>query len=342
MGIEEGGILDMATLYFRIYSIGLIFQFMYNAIAAMLRGIGDSKATLYFLLASAALNIALDLLFVVVFKTGVVGTAVATVIAQVLCMVISFVYMFKKYPVFRFKRSELVFSREKCAVIIKIGVPSALQMGAISAGNLLIQRLVNSFGMTLMDGFTAGLRIENYVMLPLIGMNAGIANFTGQNVGAGELGRVRRGLFRTLIAGMGAAFGLSAITYIFATPLSGLFGIGGDSLERAVSYIHVVAPFFIIFSIHTITNGVIQGSGDSTFAALGSLSNLATRVILSYIFVLGFGKGYVYIWWSIPISWTAGTIFALARFFSGRWKQKSIVKHDGAIELEESAETADT
>lgn len=186
LGIPEGEVLSLSISYFTIYAGGLVFQFAYNAVAAVLRAVGDSKATLYFLCVTAVLNAILDLTFVLVFHWGVAGTAIATVLAQVICTAFSYVYMTRHYPVFRYKRGEFVFQWDKCALCLKLGIPTMLQQSVVAFGGVFMQRLVNHFGNALMSAFTVGNRVENYIFVPIMALNNGMATFTGQNMGAGR------------------------------------------------------------------------------------------------------------------------------------------------------------
>ncbi|MCH5155862.1 MAG: polysaccharide biosynthesis C-terminal domain-containing protein, partial [Clostridiales bacterium] len=147
-------ILDMAVVYFRIYALGLIFQFGYNIVAAVLRGVGDSRATMYFLLIAAVINIGLDILFVGVFHLGALGAALATDLSQVGCCVAAFIYMVKRYPIFRWKFKELTFDRKLAKNTLKVGFPMALQQFIVAIGLVFLQRAVNSYGKFMTASFT--------------------------------------------------------------------------------------------------------------------------------------------------------------------------------------------
>ncbi len=164
-----------AVEYFAIYAVGLIFQYIYNAVAGILRAVGDSRASMYFLCVSAVLNTVLDLWFVISFGWGVVGVAVATVIAQAASATVSIVYMMRRYPIFRFRRSEFVFDTEKFRICLKLGIPAIIQQAVVSMGNVFIQRLVNSFGQVTMSAFNAGNRMESYALIPIFGTNMAVA-----------------------------------------------------------------------------------------------------------------------------------------------------------------------
>lgn len=329
LGIKNDEILDMATTYFAIYSAGLIFAFFYNTIASILRAIGDSKATLYFLLISAVINVALDLLFVIVFKWDVAGVAIATVLSQVVSMIVSLIYMFKKYPIFRFKLKEFRLYKDKAKTCLRLGIPTTFQQMVVSVGSLMIQRLVNSFEPSLpgiMSAFTVGMRVENYIFVPIFALNIGMVTFTGQNMGAGKIDRITRGWRRIALISVGTVAVLSVAVYLLAAPLASLFGVDGATLDMAVEYTRFLAKFLVIFALYMSATGVLSGAGDVVFTTIGSLTSLIIRVVLAYAIVHLFDGGYAWAWQTIPIGWTCSAIVIMSRYFSGGWKKKGIVK----------------
>ena len=311
-----------AVAYLTIYCAGLVFQFVYNIVSFVLRSLGDSSATLYFLLISSMVNIVLDLIFVAAFHWGVVGAAVATVIAQAVSAVVSVVYMFRKHPVLRFGKGEFRFRRDKAALALRLGIPNTLQQCVVSLGNVAIQRVINDFGITA--GCTAALRVENFVSTLPISLNVAMSTFTGQNVGAGRLDRVRRGLHANWVMGIGICAVVGALTYVFAAQLAGLFGVEGAAMETAVAYIRVIAPSRLVFALYFITSGVLHGSGDVSFVAVNSLVSLAIRCIAAYSLAYLTPLGGAAAWWSPVIGWFVSTILALVRYKWGPWRAKAI------------------
>lgn len=328
MNVEGDELIRLSTAYFSIYSLGLVFQFAYNCVASILRAVGDSRATLYFLCVSAVLNLILDVLFVAGFRWGVAGAAVATVISQFVCVVVCFIYMFGKYPFFRFKKGEFRFDMGQCLLCLKMGVPMTLQHCIISFGNVLMQRLVNHFGETTMAAFTCGLRIENYCMVPALSLNSAMSMFTGQNIGAKRPDRVERCWKGTVKLAVGITFVISTVLFVGAYPLAGLFGVEGASLRQAVEYIRFISYMMVFFSVYQTTIGLIQGSGDALYAMFCSLITLTSRVSLAYILVFCFDFGYSVIWHTIPVGWILGLVLSLLRYHAGTWKKKLIVGDD--------------
>ena len=316
-------ILADATAYFAIYCVGLVFQFVYNIVSFILRSLGDSSATLYFLLISSVTNIVQDLVFVAVFHWDVPGVAIATVIAQALSAVVSVIYMFKKHPILRFAKGEFRFHKDKGAIALKLGIPTTLQQCVISSGHIAIQRIVNGFGITA--GYTAGARVENFVTIPIFAFNVGLATFTGQNVGAGKIKRVRRGFFVT--EGMGiAVYALVAVLVSsFATTLVGLFGVEGEALAVGVRYVRFLAPWFFLFCLFIISNGLFQGCGDVVFTAANTISALVIRCAAAYAMAYLTPIGGAAAWMSMPIGWTYSLILCACRYKWGPWRKKAVV-----------------
>ena len=310
-------ILDMAAGYFRIYCLGLVFQFVYNVSAGALRSVGDSKATLFFLCISSVVNIVLDLVFVIVFHWGVEGTAIATVIAQGVSAAVSLVYMNRRYEFFRFGKGEFRFIGSCCRQILRLGVPTMVQMCIVSGGNVLIQRVVNDLGTVALAANTAAGRIENYMFIPVQGMNNGIATFTGQNVGAGRFDRVRTGRKHARYILVPAALIISLILWVFAKPLVSIFGVEGEALTLGIQHLRFISPFFVIFALYMSSAGILTGSGDVLAAACVTLSVLAVRVAATYLFNYGFHLGFPSLYYANPIGWAFGFVVVWLRFRTG-------------------------
>ena len=314
-------LLDDATIYLQIYAAAMIFTFMYNVIAAILRGMGDSKATLYFLIVSAVTNVILDLLFVAVFKWGVIGAAVATSISQTLCALVSLLYLRKRFKPVKGHR----FDKKACKMILRMGVPSAIQQSIVSFGNIAMQRLVNGFGQVSIAAYTAGNRLDLFMFVPVMGMSTSLSAFTGQNIGAGNMDRVKRGLRATLVLSCSMAIFISILLKIFGSPVVAMFGLSGDSLARGVEQVNCVTWWFWIFSLYMAIGGAFQGAGDVMTQSAITLLTLFVRVALGYI---GVGIGildYEAAWVTMPIGWGVALTVSIIRYFTGGWKKKAIV-----------------
>lgn len=323
LGVQDYLLAD-AVLYFRIYAIGLIFQFVYNTVSAILRSLGDSKATLVFLLISSVVNVVLDLFAVIVLKWGVAGVAIATVVAQALSCVISVVYMFRAHPELRFARGEFVYDKEMTGLILKFGIPVTAQQCVVSFGHVFIQRVINAFEITA--AYTACMRIENFIMAPIQGFFLGMSTFTGQNLGAKRLDRVKRGIKGTLVMVTVFVIVIGAVVYALAPQLIALFGVeDAANLATGTTYLHWVALGFILFGWYFAFNGVLQGAGDVGFTFLNSLTGLGLKVIFTYLLAFLTPMGISALWVCQVASWLYSMALSAIRYAVGPWKKKAIV-----------------
>ena len=319
--------IDYAVDYFAIYAIGLVFQFAYNIFAAVLRALGDSKATLYFLIVSSVANTVLDLLFVVVFGWEVAGAAIATVISQALSAVCAVAYMLKKYEILRFKKGEFRFYKASAALTMRIAVPSTLTHCVVSCGNLALQRIINDYGavyMGLMSGNTAGSRLESFVMIPIFGFNTALATFSSQNIGAGKMDRVRRGRNAGTVMGVICCAVISVVAFALRVPLVSLFGVSAEGLGYGVMHLNILCPSMILFCLHMTTTGILHGAGDAKYGAFMTLSSFLVRLIAAYVLAYTTPLEYLAVWISTPIGWFYNLILSWGRYYTGGWKKKGI------------------
>ena len=317
-------ILPMSILYFRIYALGLFFQFVYNGIAAVLRGLGDSRSTLYFLAIAMVFNTLLTLLFVVVFKWGVAGAASATVAAQALCVAISFIYLRKRFP---YVKAESHWNRGISLSMVRLGLPIAIQMGIISIGNGSMYRLVNGFSDStpgIIAAYSSAMRLDALIYVPIMGFQSGLASFTGQNMGAGRLDRVRRGFAATLIMSTIVTVTLCILMYIFAESVVGFFGLEAGALAIGVENLRFMAMFFWLFSCYIVLGGVLQGAGDTILQSAATLTALVVRIVAGYTAVHMGWLGYEAAWVVTPVGWMFAIVIAYTRYFTGGWKRKAI------------------
>ncbi len=320
----DASILDDALLYLRIYCIGLVFQFAYNTFAAILRSIGDSRSTMYFLLIATVVNIVLDLIFVQFWQ--VAGVAWATVIAQAVSAITAGLYLFRKVELARFGKGQFRFHRDMFTMSLRLGVPTSIQQCSVGLGMVLMQRLINSFGVDTISAITAAMKLESFAMVPIMMFYMGLSNFTGQNMGAGRMDRIKRGYHQTMVMAMITCAGI-ILLLIFAGPYAiGLFHMNEAATAIGSEYLRTLAWFFLIFCVMYVTNGVLQGSGDVAYPTAGSMTSLIVRVIVANIMATFPAIGYRSIFYSIPIGWVCGTAIVFIRYLTGKWKTKGVVR----------------
>ena len=321
-------ILEPTLLYYRIYCAGLVFQFGYNIIAAILRAVGDSAATLYFLLIAAILNIVLDLVFVSGFGWGVAGAAVATGISQATSLAAAWYYMARRYPVFRFRWRELCWRSAPARETLRLGAPIALQLVIVSLGLTLIQRAVNSFGAVMTASFTVGHRIELYLHLPCNALQATLATYTGQNIGAGRMDRVILGARQGVTTSVLLTAVISLPVWILADEFSRLFSLDAAAAAYCGAHLRAIALINVILAAYVPVFGVFQGNKHTGIPTVVALCALTLRVIVTYLWKDGPVFGASIIWWNGAFGFCAGCAVTWIYSLSGRWKSAGAVARE--------------
>ena len=317
-----------ACTYLRIYFTGLPFLFMYNILSASFNALGKSKIPLFLLIFSSLLNIGLDLLAVSVLHMGVGGAAIATVFSQGVSAVISFfifIKLIKKYPYGQGEKDE-VFSGKILLRMIKLSIPSIIQQSIVSIGILLCQSAVNSFGSSVLAGYTAGSRIESICIVPMIATGNAVSTFAAQNLGAANTERVKKGYKTGVIMVFGFAVVLFAVVKLFGDFAVRAFleeGSGQTAFHIGSAYVNFLAFFYVFIGLKSITDGVLRGAGDMTMYMVANLVNLAARVLIAnYLSPL---YGVEMIWYAIPLGWALNFTISFIWFCTGRWKKKRII-----------------
>ncbi|OHD22353.1 MAG: MATE family efflux transporter [Spirochaetes bacterium GWB1_59_5] len=316
-----------ASAYLRIIFAGLLAMFGYNAISAILRGLGDSKTPLYLLMAASLLNVILDLLFVVVFGWGVPGVAWATVISQGASFAGGLIYVNKKNRLVSLNIKNLVFDKEIFKHSLRIGLPTGIQQTMVSLGMMALTRIVNGHGTATIAAFSAASRLDSFASMPAMNLSQAISTFTGQNMGAGKTERVKRGHLSAVIAGGAISIAVGAIVILFGKPLMGMFTSDAEVMAIGARYLTIVGATYLLFSTMFINNGVMRGAGDAFIPMINTILALwVIRIPCAILFSVYLGMGADGIWWSVPAGWLMGATFSTWYYLGGRWKRKAIVK----------------
>ncbi|MBS3950500.1 MAG: MATE family efflux transporter [Peptococcaceae bacterium] len=336
-------IIGDSVAYMQIFFGGLIFMFAYNAFAGILRSLGDSKTPLYFLMISSVINIGLDIYFVVALGWGVRGVAWATLIAQGISSVLCIVFVYKRVPLLRFTRAEWVFDIDIFKTMLKIGIPSSIQQTVASVGMMAMQALVNSFGSVTVAAYTAASRMDSFALMPIMSLGMAVSTFTGQNIGANRLDRVRSGLWASIGMVVFSCAVVSIFVFTMGSHMIQVF-INAEETEviaRGVQYMQTVSIFYVIFGIMNVFSGVLRGAGDAMIPMVTTIVALITRVSVGYWLVTIPSISYRGIWWAIPAGWVVGTIIPTLRYFSGAWKAKAVVRQQMFAEASPAPSVSD-
>jgi len=320
-------LVESATIYFNVYAIGLVFMFGYNGIGAVLRGLGDSKTPLYFLIIATLLNIVLDLVFVLVFKWGIAGVAIATVVSQAVAFALCVIYLNRYHKLIRISHSGLVFDKAIFLKSVKIGLPSGIQHTFVALGMMGLMRIVNEFGTITIAGYSIAGRIDSFAALPAMSFSAALSVFVGQNIGANKSERIKQGYRSTLIMTSIYSVTISIIAWFFGRELMGLFTNDPQVIEVGYEYLVIVSSFYIFFSAMFANHGLLRGAGDTLVPMFITIFALwVLRIPISYF--LSQKLGTVGIWWGVPIAWIFSWLVTHLYYLSGKWKGKAVVKHE--------------
>ncbi len=316
-------IMPEAISYLRVYLAGMVVFFGFNGNSAVLRGLGDSKTPLYFLIVASILNIALDLLFILVFGWGVASVALATVISQGVAFVSAIIYLNRNHSIIQFSLTKWSFDRKIFAKSIRIGLPSGFQHTFVALGMMALMGLVNTFGTNVIAAYSVAQRIESLAMMFAFNFAMALTSFTGQNIGAGKYDRVKTGLRSTLVMGSMITIGITTIYILFGNQIMELFTPDADVISTGTRYLNIVSPFYIAFTAMFIIGGVMRGAGDTLIPMFLTLFSLwVVRIPLA--FILSARMGETGIWWSIPIGWMSGMLLSWFYYLTGKWKSKGV------------------
>ena len=311
-------ILDMAASYMAITCIGFIGTALYNTISYIMRGVGDSKTPLYFLIASSFINVFMDLLFVIAFNMGVVGLALATITAQAISAIGSITYAFLKNPVFRIEKSDWKLDKEIIKKCYALGGSMALQSGLIALSFVILQRVINSFDYMVVAAFTTTSKIENIVNMQFKALQDSLSTFTGQNIGAKKGERVKEG-FKSGAMMMA----IYAVVMIIVMMLFGdvLVKIFIDAKETEIiafgsRAMKILSCFYLPLGMIYVCRGILNGAGDAMFPLISGIAEMTGRVIFpAFLCSLPF-LGAWGLWVSTGVTWTIVGCTALVRYIT--------------------------
>lgn len=320
------GVIDEAVRYVNIIFAFTIGMAMYNSAGAILRSLGDSRTPLYALILSSLLNVGLDLLFVIVFKAEVAGAAIATVIAQIISAVYCIVHIVRYREQLNLEGISFKTSKEALIRIFQTGLPAALESCLISLGTMSVQRLVNSFGEMTMAAYTAATKIDSIAIAPIVSIGMSLSVFAGQNRGAGNLDRIKKGLYQTLLSLIGICIVLAVIIVLLRHQLLGLFldkNEAGEAIIIGSRYLVIVSVAYIVAAVMRTYLNILRGAGDVNTSAIAGILELTGRIIFAYILVHPFGS--TGIWIATPLAWAMGASVPVIRYYSGKWKDKKLI-----------------
>ena len=329
MDVPEG-IFSISVLYLRIIFLGMPFTFFYNAYAAVMRSVGDSKTPVKFLAFASVLNAYLDLLFVAGFHMGVLGAGLATVIAEGVSAGLCLWYVNRNMPMLRLKRSELKVDRQMLKLTLQHGSVTALQQSCQPIGKLLIQRSINSLGITAMAVFNAVSRVDDFAFTPEQSISSGMMTFVSQNRGAKQGERMKKGLPYGLRVEAGYWVLICTAILLLKTPIMNLFVEESEAIRIGVDYLTLMAFFYLLPAFTNGIQGFFRGMGNMTITLVSTLIQISVRVVFVYLLVPSMGIPAVA--WASLIGWLCMLAAEVPYYFvyMKRWDNKNSQNLKGA------------
>ncbi len=300
-------ILSDSALYMDIYILGLPFLFFYNIATGIFSALGDSKTPFYFLAFSSISNIAVDILFVKWFHMGIAGIAWATFLCQGISCILSLILILKRLSQIKIAKKAALFSSALLKKLAVIAIPSILQQSFISVGNIFIQSVINSFGISVTAGYSAAVKLNNLVITSFTTLGNGVSNFTAQNIGAGFPARVKNGLH----AGLKLVWFICIPIVILYTCLGKYLLLlfmdssSSEALLTGKQFLWILSPFYFVVSAKLVADGVLRGAGAMKPFMAATFTDLILRVVLAFLFSNWFGA--IGIWCAWPIGWAIAT-----------------------------------
>ncbi|MDR1673094.1 MAG: MATE family efflux transporter [Bacteroidales bacterium] len=318
-------VMQGARTFFCVNMAGLLPLFGINVLSAILRGLGDSRTPLYYMVFSSLLNIGLVMLFVPVLGLGIAGAAWATVFAQLITVALMTRWLNRRHEVIRIAFRPKGFDAGIFAKSVRIGLPNGMQQALVAAGMMALLYIVNDFESDVLAAYSIAGRIDSLASAPAMTFSITIAAFVGQNVGARKLHRVSSGLRATLGISTLISVAISLLVVLFRHSVMQWFAPDAEweVIDVGSRYLLIVGPFYTIFSAMFVLNGVMRGAGDTLIPMFITLLSL-WLIRIPFASAMSQHIGTDGIWWAVPIGWTIGAVCATGYYKMGRWKNKGI------------------
>ena len=313
-------ILADSKLYLDIYIWGLPFVFYYNVATGIFSALGDSKTPFYFLAVSSLSNIAVDILFVTAFKMGVAGVAWATFLCQGVSCVLAVIVVFHRFRAIETREKPKLFSVPLLKKIAIVAIPSILQQSFISVGNIIIQSVINTFGASVIAGYSASVKLNNLVITSFTTLGNGISNYTAQNVGADKPLRVCQGFRAGLKLVWMLCVPLTVLYFLAGQYLLYLFldNPTGTAMQVGIQFLRILSPFYFVVSAKLVSDGILRGAGQMKPFMIATFTDLILRVVLAKVLSIPFGP--LGIWCAWPIGWSISAVMSVYFYEKGPWK----------------------
>ena len=307
-------ILDLAYSYISIIFFGIPVTFLYNLTAGIMRSLGDSKTPTYFLIMAAGINVVLDIVFILVLGMNVDGPALATVISQLIAGISCVIYMKRKFPILKLSKEDLKLGRHHSQVLISMGIPFGLQYSVTAIGSVILQTAVNGLGTIAVASMTAGSKVSMFVVCPFDALGGTMATYAGQNVGAKNIPRVKKGVWTAQLLGTIYSVVIFIVLLFSGRVMLRLFTATDVVIDQAMSFLFANSITYTLLAAVNIFRFAIQGMGYSTFAIYSGVMEMIARILVAFTLVprIGFSGAI----WASPVAWLFAVFFLIPGFYS--------------------------
>ncbi len=312
-------VLPQSVEYFRFYFCGAVFSVMYNIFVGILQAVGDSKHPLYYLILSSFINVALDLILVGGFHFGVGAAALATTISQGISATLCMIQLLRCDAEYRLRIGKISFHRDSMMKIIRFGLPSGVQNSVIAMANVVVQTNINSFGQFAMAGCGSYMKVEGFAFLPITCFAQALSTFVGQNLGAKQYDRVKKGVRFGILCSVSMAELIGIIFWIFAPVLIGLFSDSGDVIAFGVRQARVEALFYCMLALAHCIAGIMRGAGKATVPMFTMLGFWCLLRVTYITVMLRFIPQIEVVFTAYPLTWGSSCVVFLLYFFKADW-----------------------
>ena len=312
-------VMPMAVQYVRIYFAGSLGLVIYNCLRGVMQAVGDSKNPLKYLVISSVLNVVLDIVFIAVFHMGVDGAAYATIISQFVSAVLCAWQLLKCKEDFRVEIRKIRFDLPMLKLIVSYGLPSGLQNSVISIANVLVQSNINAFGHMAMAGCGAFSKIEGFAFLPITSFVLALTTFIGQNLGAKEYERTRKGSRFGVLCAVGAAELMGVITFVAAPLLIGAFTSEPEAIAYGVQKCRICGLFFCLLAASNSLSAVLRGAGKSVVPMIVMLFCWCFARVAILELVVPIYRSIAVVNWVYPITWALSTVVLVIYYWKANW-----------------------
>lgn len=324
--------VNSARGYMMITGIGIPFIFGYNAVCGVLRGMGESRHPMLFILVAAVVNIFLDVLLVAVIPLEAAGTAIATVVSQLASFLAAFLYMYKNREAFglAFRPSYFKIEKASTAVILRLGVPQAIRSVLVRVSMLWVNASVNAYGLVESGTNSVGNKLQKFLEIFSSSMSQAAGAMIGQNLGAEKPDRARKVVYCTLVSCLMVAGMISLVVFLFPRALFGIFTKDADVLTMGVTYLNIMIIHFFASAVTSSFQSMVIGSGNASLNfAIGILDGVICKIGLSLLFVSAFGMGVYAYFWGTALSRIIPGLMCIGYFAGRKWEHACLLKKEG-------------